>query len=252
MPEVFEIVNPEAPGGIVLLCDHASNHIPPEYDNLGIDADLLGDHIAWDIGAAAVALKMSALVGATAVLARFSRLLIDTNRHEDAETLIPIVSDDNAIPGNTSPGDVGQGGDERQIRLARFYRPFHAACRMSVMRAVDNHPQPLVLGIHSFTPQLNGGPARPWDVSVMWNDDDRLAMAMANAFAAEGLVVGHNEPYSGSEWMHSVTEHARPHGLPNVQIEIRQDLVTKPEDEALWALRLTAAVGGARAGGKLD
>ncbi len=252
MSEVFEIVNPQAPGGVVLLCDHASNHIPPEYDNLGLDAGLLGDHIAWDIGAAPVALRASALIGGAVVLARFSRLLIDTNRREDEETLIPLVSDDNAIPGNVSPADTGPGGEERRARLERFYRPFHAACRMSVMRAMQSHPQPLVVGVHSFTPRLNGGTARPWDVSVMWDQDNRLAMAMAQAFAAEGMTVGYNEPYSGETWMHSVKTHAEPQGLPHVQIEIRQDLVARPEDEALWALRLAAAIGRARAGGKLD
>lgn len=247
MPQVFEIVNPDAAGGIVFLCDHASNHIPPEYDNLGLDEQLLGSHIAWDIGAAALARRLSTLVGGTAVLALFSRLLVDANRHEDEETLIAMVSDDNAIPGN-----AGLDADERDARLARFYRPFHAACRISVMHALESRHQPLVLGIHSYTPQLVGGAARPWEVSVMWDQDDRLAMAMADAFTAEGLNVGFNEPYSGETWMHSVKSHADAHGLPHAQIEIRQDLLAKPQDEALWALRLAAAIGGARAGRKLD
>lgn len=251
MSQVFEIVNPEAAAGIVLLCDHASNHIPPEYDNLGLDEQLLGSHIAWDIGAEALAVKLSALAGGTAVLARFSRLLVDANRREDEETLIPIVSDDNTIPGNTGLGaDID--ADERDARVARFYRPFHAACRISVMHALESRQQPLVLGIHSFTPQLNGGAARPWEVSVMWDQDDRLAMAMAEAFAAEGLNVGYNEPYSGETWMHSVKSHADAHGLPHAQVEIRQDLLATPQDVALWAIRLAAAIGGARAGNKLD
>ena len=247
MSEVFEIVNPMAAGGVVFLCDHASNHIPPEYDNLGLDDGLLDQHIAWDIGAAAVARRVSALVGGSAVLAGFSRLLVDTNRREDEETLIPTATDDTAIPGNADLGD-----DERQARLVRFYRPFHAACRMSVMRAVERSRRALVLGIHSFTPQMNGGEQRPWDVSVMWDDDDLLALVMAEAFTAEGLAVGYNEPYAGAEWMHSVKTHAGPHGLPHAQIEIRQDLVARPEDEALWALRLAAAIGGALASNKLD
>ncbi len=229
------------------MCDHASNHIPPEYDNLGMDGGLLDQHIAWDIGASSVTLRVSALVGGSAVLARFSRLLIDPNRREDEDTLIPTSSDDTAIPGNANLGD-----DERRSRIERFYRPYHAACRMSVMRAMERRPQALVLGVHSFTPQMNGGQKRPWEVGVMWDDDDRLALAMSEAFAAEGLMVGHNEPYSGAEWMHSVKTHASPHGLPHTQIEIRQDLVAAPEDEALWALRLAAAIGGALASGKLD
>lgn len=230
-----------------MLCDHASNHIPPEYDNLGLDEQLLGSHIAWDIGAEALAVRLSSLAGGTAVLARFSRLLVDANRGEDEETLIPAVSDDNAIPGN-----AGLDAGERDARVARFYRPFHAACRISVMHALESRQQPLVLGIHSFTPQLNGGAARPWEVSVMWDQDDRLAMAMAEAFAAEGLNVGYNEPYSGETWMHSVKSHADAHGLPHAQVEIRQDLLATPQDVALWAIRLAAAIGGARAGNKLD
>lgn len=238
-----------------MLCDHASNHIPPEYDNLGLDEQLLDSHIAWDIGAEALAMRLSSLVGGTAVLARFSRLLVDTNRREDEETLIPLVSDDNDIPGNAGLGagpGAGMDADEREARLARFYRPFHAACRISVMHALQSRQQPLVLGIHSFTPQMNGGAARPWEVSVMWDQDDRLATAMADAFAAEGLNVGYNEPYSGETWMYSVKSHADAHGLPHAQVEIRQDLLVTPHDHALWALRLAAAIGGARAGDRLD
>lgn len=247
MSEVFEIVNPGAPGGVVLLCDHASNRVPPEYDSLGLDEDSLASHIAWDIGAAAVVLRLSGLIGGAAVLARFSRLLIDPNRRQDEETLIPLASDDTAVPGNAD-----LDGDERRARIERFYRPYHAACRMTVIRVAEARPQTLLLGIHSFTPQMNGGDKRPWDVSVMWDDDDRLALAMAEAFAAEGLSVGYNEPYSGQTWMHSVKTHAAAHGLPHAQVEIRQDLLVTPADEGLWAIRLAAAIGGAKASGKLD
>lgn len=247
MSEVFEIVNPQTRGGVVLLCDHASNHIPPEYDNLGLDEQLLASHIAWDIGAGELARRLSVLVGGAAVLARFSRLLVDTNRRDDEETLMPLVSDENTIPGNAALDD-----DERKARLMRFYRPFHAACRISLMRAMESSQQPLVLGIHSFTPQMNDGETRPWDVSVMWDRDDRLALAMAKAFEDEGLTVGYNEPYSGETWMHSVKTHADREGLPHAQIEVRQDLLVTPHEHALWALRLVAAIGGARAGGTLD
>jgi len=38
-------------GTFVLLCDHASNRVPDEYQSFGFAAGQLGLHIAWDPGA---------------------------------------------------------------------------------------------------------------------------------------------------------------------------------------------------------
>jgi len=51
-PHAVETINENGRSPIVLICEHASNHIPAEYAGLGLDASEVTRHIAWDIGAA--------------------------------------------------------------------------------------------------------------------------------------------------------------------------------------------------------
>ena len=53
--ESFRILPGRSDTGLVLVCDHASNDIPEPYGTLGLPAEQLRRHIAYDIGAAAVA-----------------------------------------------------------------------------------------------------------------------------------------------------------------------------------------------------
>ncbi|KAB2862150.1 MAG: N-formylglutamate amidohydrolase, partial [Bauldia sp.] len=108
--------------GLVLVCDHASNRIPHGYGCLGLEADALARHIAYDPGAAAVTRALARRLGAPAVLSTFSRLVIDPNRGEDDPTLIMRLSDRAVVPGNR---DVDDG--ERARRIAAWYAPYHAA-----------------------------------------------------------------------------------------------------------------------------
>ena len=66
--------------GLIVLCDHAGNRLPEDYGTLGLPAEQLQRHIAYDIGAAPVARALSAALDAPALLTRYSRLLIDPNR----------------------------------------------------------------------------------------------------------------------------------------------------------------------------
>ena len=64
----FEFIAGSAKAGILLICDHASNRIPNELGSLGIEAEVLGLHVAWDIGAAGVTRGLAARLGVPAVL----------------------------------------------------------------------------------------------------------------------------------------------------------------------------------------
>ncbi|HEX5959536.1 MAG TPA: N-formylglutamate amidohydrolase, partial [Hyphomicrobiaceae bacterium] len=86
--------------GLILLCDHASNALPPEYGTLGLPPEQLERHIAYDIGAAPIVRGLAASLGIPALMTRFSRLLIDPNRGRDDPTLIMRLSDGAVIPGN--------------------------------------------------------------------------------------------------------------------------------------------------------
>ena len=219
--------------GLVLVCDHASNRIPHGYGCLGLEADALARHIAYDPGAAAVTRALARRLGAPAVLSTFSRLVIDPNRGEDDPTLIMRLSDRAVVPGNR---DVDDG--ERARRIAAWYAPYHAAIDAAVGRSLASGHVPALVSVHSFTPIWRGRP-RPWPIGVLWDADPRLAVPLIEAFARDrALMVGDNEPYSGALANDCMFRHGTRRGLAHALIELRQDLIADEAGVAGWADRL--------------
>lgn len=230
--ETFEIVGGRADAGLVLVCDHGGNAFPPGYGTLGLPGAELERHIAYDIGAAAVTRALAAALGCPALVSRYSRLLIDLNRGADDPTLIMRLSDGAIVPGNRHL-DVA----EREHRLERYYKPYHAAID-AVLDACLAHRPPAILSIHSFTPVWRGCP-RPWHAAVLWDIDGRMARPLLEALRAEPrLTIGDNEPYSGALVGDTMWQHGTERGLAHALVEIRQDLIADAAGEAEWALRL--------------
>lgn len=229
MSETHRLVGSPRFGGILVVADHASNCVPPDID-LGIDPALLDQHIAVDIGVAAVARRLAERPGIAAFLCNASRLVCDCNRDEGAPAIIPIASDGHAIPGN----DLTH--EQREARLDRFFRPYHDA----LAAQLDAMPPALILSLHSFTPQLssNRQEKRPWQVGVLYNDDARAARIAFPLLEAEGLVVGDQQPYSGKLLNATMNRHAEAEGRPYLGIEIRQDEIADAAGQAAWAERL--------------
>lgn len=216
-------------GGILVVSDHASNRVPTDIE-LGIDPTLLDTHIAIDIGVAQVAERMASQAGIAAFLGNVSRLVCDLNREGHEPAAIPIASDGHAIPGNM----LDHAGHE--ARLARFHRPYHDA----LARLLDEAPPALILSLHSFTPRLASDPVttRPWQVGVLYNQDDRGARLAIPMLEAEGLLVGDQQPYSGKLLNATMNRHAEAEGRPYLGVEVRQDEIAETAGQVLWAGRL--------------
>ena len=227
--EAFCIAGTPQTGAILIVADHASNRVPDDID-LGIDTALLNEHVAIDIGVAGVAQRMVEQPGIAAFLANVSRLVCDCNRDEDAPAVIPHSSDGHAIPGNLF--DV----ERREVRLERFFRPYHNALAALLDQALPR----LIVSLHSFTPSLASRPEeqRPWQCGILYNEDDRASRLAIPLLEAEGLIVGDQQPYSGKLLNATMNRHAEAHGRPYFGIEIRQDQIGGEAGQAAWAERL--------------
>ena len=233
-----EVVNPDGAGDIVLICEHAGNLIPHSLNALGLDQDVLESHVAWDLGAAPVARSMAALLDAPLVLQRFSRLVYDCNRPPDAEGAMPAKSEVYHIPGNADLSNAA-----RAARVDAVYRPFRASTSAILDRMVEAGKTPAVVTIHSFTPVFHGKP-RTVALGLLHDTDTRLTDAMLEASADwSDLDVRRNEPYGPSDGVtHTLRVDAIARDLPNVMIEVRNDLIAEPHQQSAMAARLASLV----------
>jgi len=232
---VVEVVNRGGAGPFVLACDHASNAIPPEFDNLGLDPTLLTAHIAWDPGAKGVALEMARLLDAPLVLPRVSRLVHDCNRPLGSEDATPVTSEIHEIPGNR-----GLTAEQREERGRRFYAPYHEALSDVIAGRVDIGCEPILVTVHSFTPVYKGK-TRDVELGILHDDDPRFASALLDvARNHRELMAGRNQPYGPEDGVtHTLRRHALPLGLLNVMIEIRNDLIADGPAQVTMAERLS-------------
>ncbi|WP_340315410.1 N-formylglutamate amidohydrolase [Rhizorhabdus argentea] len=221
--------------GLLLVADHASNHVPDDID-LDVDPSLLDQHMAIDIGVEPLGRLLCARLGMEGIFGPVSRLVIDLNREEDAHGLIPIESDGFAVPGNALLDEAG-----RRARVERFWRPYHSGI---AVRVAADRPR-LIISLHSFTPQLATRPQeqRPWQVGVLYNQDDRAARPGIAALREAGVVTGDNEPYSGKVLNATMNLHAEGNGIAYLGLEVRQDLIGDDAGAETWAEKLAPVIG---------
>jgi predicted N-formylglutamate amidohydrolase len=232
-------LRPRGSAPLLLTCEHASFALPERYAGLGLDAEQLRDHIGWDIGAAAVVEKLSDGLAVPAVLSAVSRLLVDCNRDECAEDLMPQQSHGIVVPGNQNID-----AEERETRLRQHYEPFHDA----VDRRLYESGAWLLLSVHSFTPVLNGS-ERGFDIGVLFDDHAETAEQLAELLRRGGMSVRMNEPYSGLEGLiFSANRHGRRHSRRYVEIEINNRLLRNPADINRLSRLIERAVAALLAG----
>ncbi len=233
-----EVLDGAKDSGLLLVADHASNHVPDDID-LGIDAALLEKHIAIDIGVLPLARAVSARLDCPAIIATVSRLVIDLHREADNDKAVPAESDGHAIPGNAALDEA-----ERAKRIARFWPPYHA--RVSEM--IEKRQPRMLFTLHSFTRQLETAldAERPWQCGILYNTDDRAPRIAIPKLKAFGLIVGDNEPYSGKLLNATMNQHAEARGLPYLAIEVRNDLIADTDGVRTWADILAPVIAETR------
>lgn len=241
--DVVEIANGAAPGPALLICEHASNRIPDRWGDLGLSPEGRLAHIAWDPGARGLALGLAERLNAPLVAGRVSRLVYDVNRPPDAPGAMAERSEVWDIPGNR-----GLSAAERLERTQAVYMPFHAAVAERVAAALATGVRPVPVTVHSFTPVWFGQP-RAVELGIIHDADPRLAEAvLAAARRLTGLRCALGEPYSAADGVtHVLRRHATPFGLPHVMLEVRNDLLASPADEARMAGLLAPVLAEAMA-----
>jgi predicted N-formylglutamate amidohydrolase len=240
-PPPFLEQNVEGRSNFIIAVDHAGARIPRRLDNLGMPASELKRHIAWDIGALAVARQVAAALDAPLVAQNYSRLVIDCNRDPLVASSIPTKSEATGIPGN-----IGLSEDEIAARRAEIFEPYHDRLRALLdARRAAGRPTILV-SQHSMTDTYHGV-RREMHGAVLYNRDRRFAGLVLDALRREpNLIIADNEPYFVSDATdYTIPRHGEARGLPHVEIEIRQDLVSEAAGQSAWARRITAALKAA-------
>ena len=237
LPAPVRILNRAGASPYVLLCEHASRFIPEEYKDLGLAAEDLTRHIAWDIGAANVAEALSTLLDAPLVVAGYSRLLIDLNRPVGSATSIPEISESTVIPGN-----LALTPEERARRVKLYFEPYQLAVRQLLDARHEAAKTTTIVGVHSFTPVYKGT-ARPWHAGILYRNSRRFGHALAQALGGPANFIAENEPYQiEDDSDYTVPVHGEARRLDAVLVEIRQDLIANRDGAANWASRLAIAL----------
>ncbi len=237
----FELTGTESFGGapVFVFCDHASNVIPADLNCLGLPGDILNTHIAWDIGAGALATELAKRLEGTLFTCGYSRLIVDPNRAPDTDDLIPAASDQIPIPGNQMLSEA-----DRSSRIERFHIPYHDRLDAALDDMTALHGPPFVIAVHSFTNRLMGAAAdRPWPIGLLWREDEHSARAVIDYLSAQkGWNIGDNQPYDARQFNYSVDRHIGPRKLSHITLEVRQDLISDERNVAGMAGILASGV----------
>ena len=233
-PAAFSIARENGASPFVLICDHAGKRIPRALGDLGVSAGERERHIAWDIGAASVASLLSERLDAFFIQQTYSRLVIDCNRPLDVAGSIVARSELTDIPGN-----IGIDDASRLLRAREIFHPYHDRIVSELNRRFEAKLPALLISVHSFTPAYLGK-SRPWHIGTLYGRDARIAKILLERIRAEGQWnVGDNEPYAVTPITdYAIPVHGEGRGIPNIGLEIRQDLIGDEAGQSAWAERI--------------
>lgn len=223
--EAFEVYGYQNPSRYLFSCEHASNRIPhPLVSTLSDQQDILHTHWAWDIGTKLLVQELVEMAKSTAILARFSRLVIDANRNRNRQDLIVPSVEGKSISFNQNLDEV-----DVAWRLDSYYNPYHEAFTNMVAQRLQ-YPDPfLLISVHSFTPVWKGH-VRPMDVGVLFDRYEDTAAQLREQFVHQGFFTELNQPYSGKfGLMYSVAQQGDNFQIPHLELEFNQAQLCTPE-----------------------
>jgi predicted N-formylglutamate amidohydrolase len=239
-PPPFISYNDHAKSPVLLVADHASPFFPAAMNQLGLADWVLDSHVAWDIGSDKLAQFLADQLDAQAILAGFSRLIVDPNRKLEDPSAFVEISDGIAIPGN-----IGLDEEHKALRVQSFFKPYHDKITSRLKHFSQSGTVPAMISVHTCSPVFDRI-VRPWHIGIMWDKDPRIPIPLMRRLEQmDGVCIGDNEPYSGRH-PHDFTidYHAETAGLPHVGIEVRQDLVKDEDGARKWAGILAGALAG--------
>ncbi|MHB8816861.1 MAG: N-formylglutamate amidohydrolase [Steroidobacteraceae bacterium] len=237
-PPPFIEVGRQGRSNFVIVVDHASSRIPRRLQNLGLPESELQRHIAWDIGALGVARQTAAALDGVLVAQNYSRLVIDCNRDPAVASSIPRVSESSEIPGNAALSEA-----DIAARRVEIFDPYHNHLRALLDERAAAGRSTILVAQHTMT-NIYHGVRREMHAAVLYNRDRRFAGLVLERLRREKeLLVTDNEPYFVSDATdYTIPRHGEARGLPHVEIEIRQDLVSDEAGQTEWAHRITRAL----------
>jgi len=182
---------------VLLSVEHASNAVPADVD-LGVPADVLNTHAAWDPGAPEIASILAAELAAPLFLGRYTRLVADLNRSPDNPEAVPEVAFGVPVPGN-----VGLSAEDRAARLRRFHAPYWTRVADTIegaLAATSEDACVLHVSVHSFTGEF-AGVVREMSMGVMLDPERplerRAADRLLDRLSRLGVHAVENEPFDG-------------------------------------------------------
>jgi len=207
---------------LVVSCEHASKHIPPDYRALFRGrSQLLDSHRGWDRGALDLARAVARRYRAPLAAASASRLLVDCNRST-------------GHPGLFSAPVRALDDEQRDEILRRHYEPYRARVESLVAGGVDEGERVLHLSVHTFTPVLRGV-ARRADVGLLCDPRRALERNVVRRWREAirsidpRLRVWLNYPYRG--WADGLTTSLRTRfpaaRYAGVELEVNQAIVRR-------------------------
>lgn len=214
---------------VVVTAEHAVNAVPSEYAELFRSRDaLLASHRGWDPGTLGLAGHLGGALDAPTLLGDVTRLLVDLNRSAHNPRVFSEIT--RALP-----------RADRAKLLDRFHRPHWDRARAAVSRGIADRGRVLHLGVHSFTPVLDGEERRP-DLALLYDParpkERALATRWADALAraVPERAVRRNSPYRGAaDGLTTAFRRAFPEGrYAGIEIEVNQRHVEPSGDFPAW------------------